>query len=99
MFSIPIRPSIEETFRIDPLSPREASKEDRRADVEWLVEVFNANYQPMRIPRKELAKQVDRHLTEFLAEITGQRLETKLGRWFIAILFRDRDLGSGFWVK
>lgn len=70
------RVDFRETFGIDPLSPRGATKEERRADVERLVEVLNASYQPMRIPRKELAEEVDRHLTEFLAEITGQRLET-----------------------
>ncbi len=70
------RVDFEKTFRLDPLSPPEATKEGRRADVDRLVEMLNGPYQPMRIPRKELAKEVDRHLTEFLAEITGQRLET-----------------------
>ncbi len=64
------------SFGLDPLSPPAASDEDRRADVEKLAEALNAGYQPMRIPRKELAEEVDRHLTEFLAELTGQRLET-----------------------
>lgn len=64
------------TFGVDPLSPPEATKAERRADLERLVESLNETYQPMRIPRRELAKEVDRHLTEFLAEITGQRLET-----------------------
>lgn len=70
------RVDFEGTFGIDPLNPPEASDEDRWADVERLVEILNENYQPMRVPRKELAEEVDRHLTEFLAELTGQRLET-----------------------
>ncbi|MCG8470192.1 MAG: DUF3810 family protein [Gemmatimonadetes bacterium] len=70
------RVDFEATFGIDPLSPPDASEEDRREDIARLVETLDAGYQPMRIPRKELAEEVDRHLTEFLAELTGQRLET-----------------------
>ena len=66
----------ETAFGFDPLSPPPASEEERRRDVEGLVERLNANYVPMRTLRKELAEQVDRHLTDFLAELTGQRLET-----------------------
>ena len=70
------RVDFEDAFGFDPLSPPPASEEERRQDVERLVERLNANYVPMRTPRKELAVQVDRHLTDFLAELTGQRLET-----------------------
>lgn len=70
------RVDFEDAFGFDPLSPPPASEEERRRDVERLVERLNANYVPMRTPRKELAEQVDRHLTDFLAELTGQRLET-----------------------
>ena len=70
------RVDFEDAFGFDPLSPPPASEEERRRDVEGLVERLNANYVPMRTPRKELAEQVDRHLTDFLAELTGQRLET-----------------------
>lgn len=63
-------------YGVDPLRPPAASDARRRADVERLVEVLNETYRPMRIPRRELAAEVDRHLTEFIAEITGQRLET-----------------------
>ncbi|WP_420447708.1 DUF3810 family protein [Candidatus Palauibacter sp.] len=70
------RVDFEDAFGFDPLSPPPASEEERRRDVEGLVERLNANYVPMRTPRKELAEQVDLHLTDFLAELTGQRLET-----------------------
>ena len=61
---------------VDPLNPPEATAPERRTDVEALVERLNDGYAPMTIPRRELAEEVDRHLTEFLADLTGQRLET-----------------------
>lgn len=66
----------EAIFGIHPLSPPEATPEEREADVARLVASLNEEYQPMRVPRRELAEEVDRHLTEYLAELTGQRLET-----------------------
>lgn len=73
------RVDFEDAFGFDPLSPPPASEEERRRDVEGLVERLNANYVPLETPRKELkelAEQVDLCLTDFLAELTGQRLET-----------------------
>ena len=65
-----------DAFGFDPLSPPPASEEERRRDVERLVERLNDDYVPMQTPRKKLAEQVDLHLTDYLAELTGQRLET-----------------------
>lgn len=65
-----------EVYGLDPLAPPAASDEERRADVERLVARLNEDYVPMRTPRAELAEQVDARLTDFLAELTGQRLET-----------------------
>lgn len=65
-----------EVYGLDPLAPPAASDEERRADVERLVARLNEDYVPMRTPRTELAEQVDARLTDFLAELTGQRLET-----------------------
>lgn len=70
------RVDFEDAFGYDPLSPPPASEEERQDDVQALVERLNANYVPMRTPRKELAEQVDLRLTDYLAELTGQRLET-----------------------
>ncbi len=70
------RIDLEGVFGVDPLRPPAASDARRRADVERLVDILNGSYRPMRIPRRELAAEVDRHLTEFLAELTGQWLET-----------------------
>lgn len=70
------RVDFEAVFGVEPLNPPEATGPERRADVERLVESVNGGYVPMKIPRRELAEEVDRHLTDFLAELTGQRLET-----------------------
>lgn len=70
------RIDFEGSYGVDPLRPPAASHARRRADVERLVEILNETYRPMRIPRRELAAEVDRHLTEYIADLTGQRLET-----------------------
>ncbi|NIP81068.1 MAG: hypothetical protein GWM90_18355, partial [Gemmatimonadetes bacterium] len=49
---------------------------DREAEVRVLVERLNAMYTPERIPRPELARRVDVHLTEVIAGVTGQRVRT-----------------------
>lgn len=48
----------------------------RRAEVRLLVEAANDRYTAERVPRAELARTVDRHLTDYIAGITGQRVET-----------------------
>jgi len=70
------RVDFDAVFGVDPLHPPEATRPERRADVERLAESVNGGYLPMKIPRRELAEEVDRHLTQFLAELTGQWLET-----------------------
>jgi len=70
------RVDFEAVFGVDPLAPPEPTASSRRADAERLAEALNGGYRPMKIPRRELAAEVDRHLTEFLAELTGQWLET-----------------------
>ncbi len=70
------RVDFKDEFDIDPLDPPPASTEERETDVSKLVDRLNDIYQPMVIPRRELAIQVDGHLTDFIAAITGQRIET-----------------------
>ena len=70
------RVDFRDAFGFEPLAPPRAPEKDRWRDVEGLVERLNEAYVPMRTPRKELAGQVDLRLTDFLAELTGQRLET-----------------------
>ncbi len=52
--------------------PREA----REAEVRMLAERLNDEFVPQRHPRRELAIEVDRHLTRYIASITGQRVRT-----------------------
>ncbi|MDX1394630.1 MAG: DUF3810 family protein [Gemmatimonadota bacterium] len=84
------------SFGVDPLNPPEATRPERRTDVEGLVGTLNDGYQPMTIPRRELAEEVDRHLTEFLAELTGQRLETsaQVRRYMLAQVVFPFALGA-----
>jgi len=48
----------------------------REDEVRILTERLNDEFTPERIPRRQLAIEVDRHLTRYIAEITGQRVET-----------------------
>lgn len=48
----------------------------REQEIGALVGRINDEYTPVRIPRRELAAEVDRHLTRYIAGITGQRVET-----------------------
>lgn len=50
--------------------------EVRRAEIETLVREANAGYTAERPPRAEIAVEIDRHLTDYIASITGQRVET-----------------------
>jgi len=52
--------------------PREA----REAEVRTLAGRLNDEFVPRRLPRRELAVEVDRHLTQYIASITGQRVRT-----------------------
>jgi hypothetical protein len=52
------------------------SREAREAEITLLTHRLNDEYTPTRIPRRELAVEVDRHLTRYIAGITGQRVET-----------------------
>lgn len=48
----------------------------RRDEVSRLAIRLNEIYTPERMPRDELAKAVNEHLTEYMAGITGQRVRT-----------------------
>ena len=48
----------------------------REREIRLLAERLNDMYTPRRIPRRELAEEANRHLTEFIASITGQRVVT-----------------------
>jgi uncharacterized protein DUF3810 len=57
--------------RLTP-TPREV----REQEVELLIQRLNDEFTAERIPRRELAVEVDRHLTDYIASVTGQRVET-----------------------
>jgi hypothetical protein len=48
----------------------------REEEIRMLIERVNDGFTDERIERRELAVQVDRHLTDYIAGITGQRVET-----------------------
>jgi Protein of unknown function (DUF3810) len=51
-------------------------REVREAEVRTLAERLNDEFSPRRSRRRELAVEVDRHLTHYIASITGQRVRT-----------------------
>jgi hypothetical protein len=54
----------------------EMPRETREAEVRLLTQRLNDGFTPRRLPREELAVTIDAHLTAYIAEITGQRVET-----------------------
>lgn len=51
-------------------------REVREAEIRILAERLNDEFIPQGRPRRELAVEVDRHLTRYIASITGQRVRT-----------------------
>jgi hypothetical protein len=77
-------------FGADVRNLEEMPVEARRSEVRLLAEEANDRYTPERIPRRELAVEVDRLLTDYIASITGQRVETSTeirGFTFASLLF------------
>ncbi|GMR12658.1 MAG: hypothetical protein BMS9Abin29_0849 [Gemmatimonadota bacterium] len=66
----------EATFGADVDNLTSMTDDEREAEVEELVAQLNANYEPMSMDREELAELVNEHLTDHIASITGQRVET-----------------------
>jgi hypothetical protein len=50
--------------------------EVREEEIRLLTQRLNDEFTSQRIPRRELAVEVDRHLTRYIAGITGQRVES-----------------------
>ena len=63
-------------FGADVFQLEEMPREERLREVQGLGEALNEEYDPARIPRAEMAVEVNRRLTTFLASITGQEVET-----------------------
>lgn len=64
------------TFGADVRGLPDMPDSAREEEVRVLVARLNRMYTPQRIPRAELARRVDAHLTETIAAITGQRVRT-----------------------
>jgi hypothetical protein len=60
-----------DVFDLEPMSEGERAVEVRR-----LAEALNDDYDPSRVDRTELAVEVNRHLTAYIASVTGQVVET-----------------------
>jgi hypothetical protein len=63
-------------FGGDIKSLQEMPDDARRDEVSRLATRLNDMYTDERVPRDELAKSVNEHLTEYMASITGQRVHT-----------------------
>lgn len=68
----------------------------REREVQLLVERLNDEYQPMSVPRRELARWVDGHLTGYIAGITDQWVETstEVRSFLLARLIFPSALGA-----
>jgi len=80
-----------DVYRFEPM-PEDA----RRQEVRILVERLNDGYVPGRIRRRELARLVDWHLTDYIAGITGQRVRTstQVRGFMLAQLFFPFAVGA-----
>ena len=63
-------------FGVDVKTLEAMPPEARRKEIQSLAARLNDGYTPERLPRDELAKAVNRHLTDYIAGVTGQRVQT-----------------------
>ena len=66
----------EEEFGADVFRLDDMPEEERRAELPRLADRLAAGWTDERRPREELARQVNRRLTDYIASITGQRVVT-----------------------
>lgn len=66
----------EKTFGAGVDNLTSMTDDEREAEVRELVVELNANYEPLSMNREDLAELVNEHLTDHIASITGQRVET-----------------------
>jgi len=72
------------------------SRELREEEVRLLIQRLNEEYTAERLPRRDLAVEVDRHLTRYIASITGQHVETstEVRNFSVAVLLFPFALGA-----
>ena len=80
----------------------EMPRETREAETRLLTERLNDGFTSARIPREELAVMIDGYLTDYIAGITGQRVETSrqvrsfsLARFVFPFALGSYDMLSG----
>jgi hypothetical protein len=66
----------EREFGCDVKTLTDMPEEARHKEIERLAKRLNEGYTTERVPRDELAKAVNGHLTEYMAGLTGQRVHT-----------------------
>ena len=66
----------EEVFGQDLSDLEPMTDEERHREATQLIAKLNAGYQPAELTREELAVVVNDRLTDYIASITGQRVET-----------------------
>jgi hypothetical protein len=65
-------------FGADPRRPHPMPHALREAEVRALSARLDDQFTSERIPRRELAVRVDRHLTDYIASVTGQRVRSSV---------------------
>jgi hypothetical protein len=65
-----------EVFGEDLSDLEPMTDEARHEEVQELVAELNAIYTPIDMSREEIAVEVNEHLTDYIASVTGQRVET-----------------------
>jgi hypothetical protein len=83
-------------FGADVKQTKSMSDDLRREEVRILAERLNDGYTPRRIPRMEVAVEADRHLTDYIASVTGQRVETstEIRNWSMVQVILPFALGA-----
>jgi len=72
-----VRPvSFQAAFGADVFTLEAMPKLARHAEVRLLGHAMNRDYTDERVPRDDLARRVDHHLTDYIAGITGQQIVT-----------------------
>jgi hypothetical protein len=72
------------------------SRELREEEVRILIQRLNDEYTTERLPRRDLAVEVDRHLTRYIASITGQHVDTsaEVRNFSVAVLLFPFAIGA-----
>jgi hypothetical protein len=85
-----------DTFGADVHHLRTMPVAEREREVRTLVEQANDAWTADRIPRRDAAVEIDRHLTDYIASVTGQRVETstEVRSFTVAKLIFPFALGS-----